>query len=625
MYRQIFTVMLFVVFILSLAVTAGTYNLERAHKVTSEDEAKFFEVLRGITDYTPAQENSSQTAVELGRTWYDYMSNNVSGRMIAHALTSMDGQDGIHTVFMKIFPTSTSERYVTYDYYDLNLGLFYGNASVTETRRTGWGRVINGKNDEAIISLHADPSQLWFDQGGEAGFTFNTPALEISPLGVFAGFGVHGDTIVFLSLHDNLSGTIWMPGNTEFKYSTDYGATWSDGANIPPQAATVEFSDLERMPQFNPTNPAEIGLAAGWSEDAAASAGGWLMYATTSDWGTNWQVNDFWYDDVSVTSSPFGNNTQYIIENFMQMNYLYSSDGNFHTVYGAVQGVRDTVTSTAIDYWPILHWDSNSGTFSEVTTLEYSAPNDPATMTAMSASRPGNGLGNAYPHLAEGPNGTLVCIWQQWEKDPTSGSVVLINASTGGGTGTLPIFATDIWAAYSNDGGATWQGQTKIAGTPNESDVYPNMTRDAIRVGDSLYLDLLYMWDTNASASLAGFQTQTDPSECIWYYERVAIYAPITGIEDNNNAVIDQFSLSQNYPNPFNPSTTISFRVQKRTKVTLDVFNTLGQKVATLLDGEVTPGEHDIEFSGADLTSGIYFYQLTADNFKSTRKMVVMK
>jgi hypothetical protein len=202
---------------------------------------------------------------------------------------------------------------------------------------------------------------------------------------------------------------------------------------------------------------------------------------------------------------------------------------------------------------------------------------------------------------------------------------VLINATTGSGTGTLPIFATDIWAAYSNDGGATWQGQTKIAGNPMESDVYPSVTRDVFRNGDSLYLDILYMYDTNASASLAGFSTQTDPSECIWYYERVAIYAPITGIEDNNNAVADQFSLSQNYPNPFNPSTSISFNVQKRSKVTLNVFNTLGQKVATLLDGEVNPGAHDVEFSGNDLTSGVYFYQLTVDNFKRTKKMVLMK
>jgi len=623
MHRQFFTIILLVVFMFSMGAIAGNYQLERAQKVTSDDDARFMERLNNITYHTPAQ-RQNRDAIELGRTWYDYATNNVMGRMIAHALTTTDGQDGIHCVFMKILPQN-AERYVTYDYYDLNLGLFFGNVSVTEDRRTGWGRVINGKNDEAIISLHSDPSQLWFD-AGEAGFTFTNPALEISPLGVFEGFGVHGDSIVFLSQLTNTAGQAWWVSNSVFKYSEDYGQSWSDGTVPALPAGAVEYSEAERWPQFNPTNPGEIGFASAISEDATASAGGWLTFATTTDWGATWNANDFWWDDLSVTSSPFGNNTQYVIENFTQMNSMYTSDGNFHIVYGAVQGVRDSLTSTAIDYWPILHWDSNSQTFSEVTTLEFSAPDDPLVMASMADNRPGNGLGNAYPHIAEDTDGgVLVCIWQQWEKAPIGGGMVLINATTGGGTGTFPIFATDIWAAISYDGGATWQDQQYIAGTPNESDVYPNITRDVIREGDSLYLDILYMDDTNPNVSLSNFTNFTDPSECIWNYERVAIYAPVVGVEDGISNAVDGFSLSQNYPNPFNPTTKISFNLQKRTNVTLDVFNTLGQKVATLLDGAVNPGAHDIEFDGKDLTSGIYFYQLTADNFKQTKKMVLMK
>ena len=620
MYRLFFTI-IFMVFLFSITATAGNYQLERAHKVTAQEDAAFIGKMQEITNRTPVQVQNRQ-AVELGRTWYDYATNNVMGRQIAHALGSDDGQDGIHFVFMKILPQN-AERYVTYDYYDLNLGLFFGNVSVTEDRRTGWGRVANGQSDEAVISLHSDPVQLWFD-ASEAGFTFTNPALEIGPPAVFSGFGMLGDNIVYTTQFNNAAGTAWLPGNEALKYSTDYGQTWLDGASIPPEAATVEFSEAERYPQFNPTNPAEIGLASSWSEDAAASAGGWLIYATSTDWGANWQTNDFWYDTTSFATTVFGDSTQYIIENFTQMNYMYTMDGNFHIVYGAVQGVRDFWASTAIDYWPILHWDSNSGTFSEVTTLEYSAPDDPIIQGALADNRPGNGLGNAYPHIAEDTTGgVLVCIWQQWEKD-ASGNIVLIDATTGGGTGTYPIFATDIWGAISYDGGTTWQDQAYLAGNPGESEVYPNITENVVRDGDSLYLDILYMYDSNPNVSLSNFTNFTDPSECIWYYERVAIYAPIVGIDDPTS-VVDNFSLAQNYPNPFNPSTTISFNLQKRTKVTLDVFNTLGQKVATLLNGEVNPGEHNIDFNGDDLGSGIYFYQLTADNVKQTRKMVLMK
>ena len=113
-------------------------------------------------------------------------------------LISTDAQDGIHFAFMKILPQS-AERYVTYDYFDLNLGLFFGNASVTESRRTGWGRVRNGKNDEALISLHADPSELWQD-AGEANYSFSSWSdVSVNP-GVFAGFGRAGDTADLIAL-----------------------------------------------------------------------------------------------------------------------------------------------------------------------------------------------------------------------------------------------------------------------------------------------------------------------------------------------------------------------------------------------------------------------------------------
>lgn len=617
MSRNFFTIMLLSIFTLSLAALAKDYNQQRMQKVTPADDALFQERLNNIKNYVspPSVENANR--VELGRTWYDYATNNIMGRMIAHASTS----GGLHTAFMKI-ATQGATRYVTYDYYDSGLGLFFGNASITESRQTGWGRVINGQNDEALISLHNNPSELYQDAGA-AGYAFSS-ILQVNP-GVFAGFAVQGDTIVFLSQINNVAGQAWMPGNNVFKYSLDYGLTWNDGANILPPVGAVEFSEAERWPEFNPTNPQELGMTIAISEDASASAGGWLAYITSTDFGATWQSNDFWYDDVSVTSSVFGNRTQYVIENFNQMNNMYSSDGNFHIVYGAVQGVRDSLTSTAIDYWPILHWDANSGTFHELTSLEYSAPDDPGVQAAMSANRPGNGLGNAYPHIAEGPDGELVCIWQQWEKDPGSGGVVLLNATTGGGTGTFQVFATDIWGAWSKDGGQTWSDPVYLAGNPSESDVYPNITRNVIRNGDSLYLDILYMHDTNPNVSFTNFTNFTDASEVIWYYERVALYAPLTGIEDGIATVVDKFSLSQNYPNPFNPTTTIEYSLQKTADVTLDVFNVTGQKVATLVQGRKAAGQYNVSFDAANFASGIYFYTLKAADVTITKKMVLMK
>jgi hypothetical protein len=96
------------------------------------------------------------------------------------------------------------------------------------------------------------------------------------------------------------------------------------------------------------------------------------------------------------------------------------------------------------------------------------------------------------------------------------------------------------------------------------------------------------------------------------------------------------FALSQNYPNPFNPTTTISYSIpnviarsetttQSVVNVALTVYNTLGQKIATLVNKKQISGNYSVQFDANKLPSGIYFYTLRAGNFLSTRKMILLK
>ena len=89
--------------------------------------------------------------------------------------------------------------------------------------------------------------------------------------------------------------------------------------------------------------------------------------------------------------------------------------------------------------------------------------------------------------------------------------------------------------------------------------------------------------------------------------------------------VVKEFRLSQNYPNPFNPTTTIDFSLPVAGNVTLKVYNTLGQEVATLVDGFRTAQSYKVEFNGSSLASGVYYYQLQSDNFSQTKKMILVK
>jgi len=85
------------------------------------------------------------------------------------------------------------------------------------------------------------------------------------------------------------------------------------------------------------------------------------------------------------------------------------------------------------------------------------------------------------------------------------------------------------------------------------------------------------------------------------------------------------FLLRSNYPNPFNPITTIEFNLPQRTFVTLKIYNTLGKEIATLVSQELTAGIHHARWEANGMSSGVYYYRITAGNFSDTKKLTVIK
>jgi hypothetical protein len=108
----------------------------------------------------------------------------------------------------------------------------------------------------------------------------------------------------------------------------------------------------------------------------------------------------------------------------------------------------------------------------------------------------------------------------------------------------------------------------------------------------------------------------------------LVVYDVVTGVE-KLPGMPAEFKLSQNYPNPFNPTTKIQFSVPKTAKVSLEVFDVLGRRVATIAEGEKPAGTYEADFNGANLASGIYFCTMTAksgtETFSKTTKMVLAK
>lgn len=106
-------------------------------------------------------------------------------------------------------------------------------------------------------------------------------------------------------------------------------------------------------------------------------------------------------------------------------------------------------------------------------------------------------------------------------------------------------------------------------------------------------------------------------------FERPLLETPV-GVRDGETA-ISEFRLEQNYPNPFNPLTNIGFEVKGVGFVSLKVYNSLGQEVATLVNEVKQPGRYTVSWNASGVPSGVYLYRLTAGTFVSTRKMLLMK
>jgi hypothetical protein len=111
----------------------------------------------------------------------------------------------------------------------------------------------------------------------------------------------------------------------------------------------------------------------------------------------------------------------------------------------------------------------------------------------------------------------------------------------------------------------------------------------------------------------------------------------ITGIDKFvGSKTPSEFSLSQNYPNPFNPTTIINYEIPEQFEgavtlggseksVTLKVFDVLGREVNTLVNKPRSAGKYSVSFDASNLSSGIYYYQLTLGEFIKTKKMVLLK
>jgi hypothetical protein len=147
----------------------------------------------------------------------------------------------------------------------------------------------------------------------------------------------------------------------------------------------------------------------------------------------------------------------------------------------------------------------------------------------------------------------------------------------------------------------------------------------------------IFKWiDKTTGWQELGGSADTALNQVIETITETGVYAAFTtdasvDVDDEEGTILPfKFELSQNYPNPFNPVTTINYNLPRRSNVTIEVFNILGQKVITLLDENKSAGEYQITWGGNDsneqkVSTGIYFYRFQAGDYVETKKMLLLK
>ena len=231
----------------------------------------------------------------------------------------------------------------------------------------------------------------------------------------------------------------------------------------------------------------------------------------------------------------------------------------------------------------------------------------------------GNGFGFNMPTLAAAPDApVLFALWVQQSGATAASFAEMLDDTSADGWHT-----NSIWGAWSFDGGNSWASPYEVASVPGASLEFVTLDPWLQKIDSTgLYRwHALWLEDLSPGVSLFG---QGDSSMNPWIYGTDTLRYINVAVK-GENAIANKFTLSDNYPNPFNPVTTISYALPRSGEVTLIVYNLLGEEVTRLIDGFQQAGEYKTIWNASDVSSGIYFYRLSTNDFTETKKMVLLK
>lgn len=412
-------------------------------------------------------------------------------------------------------------------------------------------------------------------------------------------------------------------------YSTNNGATWSN-------QLTISTDDLEKHSISSDINPLSNYYGRSYAVYTMLSPPFKVRMTYTDNGGQSWvPVSDVNNPPQRCfgTDMAINKNGEVVVcwavmsnppsPNEMNIGFAKSSDGgaNWNVQESpiptkGITGVLSQKQNIRVNSTPRIAVDDTdspySGNIYIVTSQKELAPagNDPDIVLFRSTDNGNswsqgirvnqdpvnNGKIQFFPAINIDPQGGINIIYLDDRNTTSDSSGIFLSRSTNGG---------DTWTDYEISDHNFGPTAVSGIGAGNISD----------------HIDITYtngkLWPVWMDNSTGIYQIWTAP-----------ITLPTVGVDDDLYSVYD-FILDQNYPNPFNPGTIISWKLGSGSNITLKVYDMLGNEVAILADDYYSAGNHQVYFNTSDMTrdisSGIYFYQLTAENFSQTKPMILLK
>ncbi|MDH3268054.1 MAG: T9SS type A sorting domain-containing protein [Ignavibacteria bacterium] len=366
-----------------------------------------------------------------------------------------------------------------------------------------------------------------------------------------------------VSTQQNITWTSLNITNVSIEYSTDNGSAWLDVVvSVPAASGSYSWTIPNTLSLQCLVRISDASNASVNDVSDSAFTISNLVTVTAPNGGENWIGDD--QHDITWTS-----------QNITNVSIEYSTDNG-----SAWLGV---VASTP----------ASGGSYN------WTVPNTPSTQCLVRISDASNAsindVSDATFTIAPGPMITVTA--------PNGGELWL--AGTDHNITWTRQSVSQVKIEYSTDNGSVWIDV--VATTPAVFGFYnwtiPNTpsTQCLVRISD------------------AGNAAVNDVSDNAFTIEEAV------SVEDLKSGIPEEYALYQNYPNPFNPSTKIEFAIPSPSQVTIDVFNQLGEQIATILNSNLSAGYYKVEFDASNLPSGLYFYRILSGNFVETRKMVLLR